>query len=128
MISVVGPINTGVCAGGAGVSTNNADSSKIVSGMLLAVYIKYNDSPPAGTTDVVVKTKGTSPAPPTFNLVAVSNGATDGWYYPRAAVCDQAGAAISGQYTPLFLHDIINVSMAQANDGDSADVWLLMIG
>ena len=128
---ISGPFSSGVASGGAGVATANADSNHRVSGRVLGVYVKYNDSPPAGTTDVTIKAVGSSPAPPSYNVLAVSNAATDGWFYPRVALCDQDGAALTYDGTRpvhdlLPLDDVLNVEIAQANNGDSVDVWLLL--
>lgn len=124
-MNLVGPINSGVAAGGAGVATANASTSHIVSGRVMGIYVKYNDTPPA-TTDVTIKTVGTSPAPPTYNFLVLTNAATDGWFYPQVQIHDTAGSAIAAEYTPLLVHDNINVTIAQANSGDSVDVWLLV--
>ena len=125
-MNLVGPINTGVAAGGAGTATANASTTQMVSGRVAGIYVRYNDSPPAGTTDVTVKTVGTSPAAPSYNFLVLTNAATDGWFYPQAQIHDTSGAAIAGEYTPLLVHDYINVTVAQANNGDSVDVWLLV--
>ena len=125
-MKLFGPINSGSTTGGAGVSTANASSTVILSGRVQGIYVKHNGSPPAGTTDVTVKTVGTSPYPPTYNLLAIVNAATDGWFYPRVQVHDTAGSAIAAEYTPLVIHDFVNVLIAQANDADSIDVWLLL--
>lgn len=125
-MKLVGPINSGVAAGGAGTATANASTSHIVSGRVVGIYVKYNDSPPAATTDVTVKTLGTSPAPPTYNLLVLTDGATDGWKYPQVQIHDTTGSAIAAEYTPLLVHDLVNVTIAQANNGDSVDVWLLV--
>lgn len=126
MFYLSGPHNSGVAAGGAGVATANADSSQALYGEVMAIYVKYNDSPPAGTTDVVVKTVGTSPAPPTYTFLTRTNSAADGWFYPHVQIHDTAGAAIAGEYTPMMVSDKINVAIAQANNGDNVDVWLLL--
>jgi hypothetical protein len=123
---LIGPINSGVAVGNNGQATANADTTIRVIGKVFGIYVKYNDSPPAGTTDVVVKTKGTSPAPPTYNLLTLTNAATDGWFYPQAQIHTVVGAAIDGEYTPLLVHDYLNVAIAGANAGDSVDVWLLV--
>ena len=125
-MKLFGPINSGSSTGGAGTSTANASSTVILIGRVQAIYVKYNGSPPAGTTDITVKTVGTSPAPPTYNLVAKANSATAAWYYPRVLVQDTVGADIAGEYTPLMIHDFVNVAIAQANDADSIDVWILL--
>jgi hypothetical protein len=56
----------------------------------------------------------------------VSNNATDGWYYPRTTVHDIAGAAVSSTYDYLPLFDYVQVVIAQANNSDNVDVWLLV--
>lgn len=128
MIKLFGPINSGVSTGGAGTSTANADSTTRLKGKMLSIYVKYNDSPPAGTTDVIVKTKGTSPAAPTRTFLTLTNAATDGWKDPRVIPHDTAGVALAALAIaePIPFDDFINVSIAQADDGDSVDVWLLI--
>lgn len=123
---LIGPINSGQTTGGAATSTANADSAGIAIGRVQAIYIKHNGSPPAGTTDVTISTKGTKGYPPSYNFLAIVNAATDGWFYPRVQVDDTAGAPIAGEYTPLMVYDFVNVKIAQANDADSIDVWILL--
>lgn len=129
-MNLLGPVNSGAAVGGDGVATSNADSTSPISGRILAVYIKYNDSPPAGTTDVVISTKGTSPRPPSNTILTLTDAATAGWFYPRHIVHDEVGAAYKWDgtnevYEPVPVNDIINVAIAQANAGDNVDVWLL---
>lgn len=129
-MNLIGPINSGAASGGAGVATANNSSTALVKGLIRAVYVKYNDSPPA-TTDVVIKTVGTSPAPPTNTLLTLTNAAASGWFYPRQQVHDSAGAGVSYNgtheiYEPVAVYDYINVAIAQANNDDSVDVWVLV--
>jgi hypothetical protein len=123
---LAGPYNSGAAVGGDGVATANTTNTSVLVGRIQGIYIKYNHSPPAGTTDVTVKTLGTSPYPPTYDIEVVSNAATDGWFYPRVLVHDTAGATIAGEYTPLLIHDLVNVTIAQANAADNVDVWILL--
>jgi hypothetical protein len=125
-MDLIGPINSGDTTGGAGVSTANADSPNAIHGWLEAIYVKYNGSPPAGTTDVTVATKGAGQRPPAETLLSLVNAATDGWFYPRRQVDDVNGAAIAAEYDRFALADYVNVLIAQANDDDSIDVWLLV--
>lgn len=130
-LKLVGPLNTGTTAGGAGVSTANASTTTSVVGLVHSVYVKYNGAPPAGTTDITVKTVGTSPAPPSVTFLTLVNAATDGWFYPRVPAQDNAGTDVTFNgtqeiYIKYAVHDLINVTIAQANDGDSADVWFLL--
>ena len=125
-MKLLGPINTGVAAGGAGVATNNGTTTTKIEGLLIGVYVKYNDSPPAGTTDVVVKTVGTSPDAPTNTFLTLTNAATDGWFYPRINVHNTSGSAQAAVWDYVPLYDFVNVAIAGANNSDSADVWLLV--
>lgn len=123
---LIGPISTPASTGGAGTLAANVDTPVAVRGRVSGIYIQYNDAPPAATTDVTIKTKGASPEPPTYDVLKVSNAATDGWFWPQVQICDTAGAAIAGEYTPVIVHDYLNIAIAQANDGDSVTVWLLV--
>jgi hypothetical protein len=126
-----GPLNTGQTTGGAGVSTANATSTVVLKGRVSAAYVQYNGSPPAGTTDLTIATLGTSPSPPANTILTITDAATDGWFYPRHQIHDEAGAGVTYDGTnevyeapPIF--DKVKVTIAQANDADSADVWLLL--
>ena len=130
-MKLIGPINSGDSTGGAGLSTANANTTTIVSGVIYGIYIKYNGSPPAGTTDVVISTTGTSPAPPSNTILTITDSATAAWYYPRHVVHDETGTAITYDGTrdvhqAVPIHDTVNVKIDQANDADSIDVWLLL--
>lgn len=120
---IVGPFNSGVAAGGAGVATANVDSTIIIKGYLIGLYVRYNDAPPAGTTDVLIATKGTNA--PAQTLFSLANAATDGWFQPRVPVHLAAtGAAITDGYDTPLIDDFVNFKILQANNGDSVDVWL----
>lgn len=127
---LMGPIYSGAAVGGNGVATANADSGIVVSGRVVAVGLVYLDSPPAGTTDVVVATKGSEG--PAQTILSLANAATNGWFYPRVGTVSTAGAAMlyAGGGTavgePLAIADVVNVKIEQANAGDGVNVWLLM--
>lgn len=123
---LVGPFTSGVSSGGAGVSTANKDTPVPLIGELLGVFIQYNDTPPAGTTDVILKTKGSDPFPATVTFLTRSNSATNGWFRPMMQGCDSSAAPIAGAYEPILLADYVNVKIDQANDGDSVSVWFLL--
>lgn len=130
-ISIVGPINTGVTTGGEGVSTANATSTTQIVGRVAAIYIRYNDNAPA-TSDITIATAGNSA--PAYTILSVANSATDTIYYPRAAIRSQQAASIYYDvggtrivYDHIVIADNVTVTIAQANDGDSADVWLFMM-
>lgn len=123
---IVGPFSSGVAVGGNGVATANQTGITKTSGMVMGVYVKYNDAPPAGTTDVTIATLGTYPSAPARTILAITNAATDGWFYPRVEVCSTAGAAL-GEYTLIPIDDKIKVTIAQANAADNVEVWLDII-
>lgn len=123
-LGVFGPINTGAATGGAGAATANATTPGIITGRIMGVYVKYNDTPPAGTTDVTVATVGTRH--PATTILALTNAATDTWKYPSIQQCDTAGSAVAGAYQGILVSDQIKVTIAQANDNDNVDVWLII--
>lgn len=126
MIQVVGPFTSGVAAGADGSATANQDTPIRVKGLVVAVDVVYNDTPP-NTTDVTIKTKGTAPAEPSFNVLVLSNQATNVRKYPLVQNCDVNGADIAGQYAEPMIDDYLNIAIAQANAGDSVSVWLLVV-
>lgn len=107
--------NVSGATGGAGVATAFAKTDKPVDGEVIGVYLAYQDSPPAGTTDVSIVEANNSPAQ---TVIVVSNAAADGWFYPLAAGRNQAGAAITDSGRPIKVSDTLKVTIAQANDGD----------
>lgn len=126
-MQLIGPINSGAAVGADGSATATGESTMTVVGLVYAVVVKYNDSPPAATCDVTVKTKGTSPNAPTKNILAIANSATDAEYKPRSDYHSTAGVAAGANDALLAVHDKIQVVIAQANAGDNADVWLYVL-
>ena len=125
-------INSGTAAGADGSATANSTTNNPVFGEIYGVYVKYNDSPP-GTTDVTIATDGTtSGAHPAATILSLTDANTNGWFYPRIGVQTTAGAAMlfaaGGTAVPgkIPTADFIKVTIAQANAGDSVDVWLLV--
>lgn len=104
---------------GSGTSTATATSG-IINGRIIAIHIAYIDTPP-NTTDVTIA--GVSS--PSLPVLTVSNGATDGWRYPKASIVDTAGGAISGGYSDIYINDKVSVTIAQANDGDGVTVTII---
>ena len=119
------PASSGVTAGGAGVSTSNATGTIAITGELLGFYLRFNDSPPAATADTTIQLTGG--VLPTRTVLTITNGATDGFYPVRMGALSTANAAItdSNVYIPL-IRDYLKVTLAQANDGDSVDVWAVV--
>ena len=125
MIEAIGPLNSGTTAGGAGVSTNNATGTTAITGELLGFYLRFNGSPPAGTTDTTIQlTGGVLPA---RTILTITTGATDGFYPVRQGAVSVANAAITDSNVCIpLVRDYIKVTIAQADDGDSVDVWAVV--
>lgn len=102
--------------GGVGVSTATGYTTKIVTGVVVAVYLSYTGSPPA-TTDVTIEERNQSPALP---VLTVSNANTNGWFYP--AVTNQ----VSGSF-PVTVADYLKIVIAQADDNDGVTVTIVWV-
>ena len=131
-LRLIGPVSSGVAVGGDAVATANANSG-VIQGELLAIYLTYKGSPPAGTTDVVITTQGTSPAPASETLLSISNAATDAAFYPRTPAQDNTGTDViytAGNeiHVPFAIFDIVNVLIKGANADDSVDAVFLVRG
>lgn len=127
-MNLIGPYNSGVAAGGAGVATANTDFSTKVEGRVVAVYIDYKGTAPPATTDVTVRTKGTSPQAPSMTILKAENLNADNWFFPATPIhLHTTGAAIANEYERgVPIHDHINVLIAQADNDNNVDVWLLV--
>lgn len=126
MITIYGPVTTPASTGGAGASAATKVTSDMVSGLVHGIVIQYNDAPPAGTTDVGIKTKGLSGILPSVPLLTITNAATDGYFAPRSACVNASNAAITNSFAPFAVNDYIQIDLAGANDGDSVTVWLFL--
>jgi hypothetical protein len=121
-INLVGPINSGVASGGAGVATSNF-TSDVLNGKVVACYVKYNDSPPA-TTDVVIATSGAQC--PAQSILTLTNKNASNWFYPRLVPQDILGVNLAALTVlePVAICDKVKVAISDANNGDSVDVYL----
>ena len=124
LLDFVGPLNTGLATGGAGVATANKTGTVPIRGKLLGFQVRYNDSPPA-TTDVTIEVTGG--ALPTRTLLTLTNLTADGFFPVRAGAITPVNVAITNSFVPLpLIDDKIKVTIAQANDNDSVDVWAVV--
>jgi hypothetical protein len=123
---LIGPFSSGTAAGNAGAATANTDTGTRICGLVRGVYVQYNDSPPAATTDITIATKGSTPACPTYDVLAIANAATNGLFTPTCSVVTTAGAAVADGYAPVTVDDFLNIKIAGANAGDSITVWLFV--
>jgi hypothetical protein len=107
--------------GGAGASTATATSGNI-QGKIRAVYLAYQGSPPAGTTDVTL-VEATTPGQ---TILSVANAATDGWFQPMAqAHLNTSGAAITNQGAEIAFNAPLTATITGANDADGVIVTIV---
>jgi hypothetical protein len=123
MISIAGPFNTGAAVGADGSATINVDTPHVIQGIIRGVAVKYAGDKPA-TADVTIKGKGTTcPSKP---IITITDGNTDGWFFPKEIIDGTDGAAIAANYTDIAICDYVNIAVAQTNTGDSVEAWLLL--
>ena len=124
-MSMFGPITTPASTGGAGASAATKVSDRPAVGVVMGIYIQYNDAPPA-STDVGVKTKGQSGVLPSIPIITLTDKNTNGFFVPRTPTYKADGTA-DGGYAPFVVNDYIQIDIAGANDGDSVSVWLELL-
>lgn len=118
-------ISSGLATGGAGVATANKTSDARLTGRVLGFYVKYNDAPPGATTDVTIEATGG--VMPTRTLLTITNSATDGFFAIRQVAHNQSHATITNSFVEIpLVDDKLKVTIAQANDNDSIDVWAVI--
>ena len=98
--------------GSAGVAAGTGTSDSVVLGEVLGVYINFHASAPA-TTDTTISTVGGGP--PSYNLLVVTDSATDAYIAPRAAAVSAANGAITNSHTPFVVADRLQVVLAQCD-------------
>lgn len=126
MLNVIN-FSTGAAAGSDGSATSTG-YSVAVSGEVLAVYVDYKDSPPAGTTDF---TLSCASDPASESIISLSNAATDIKIYPRRVLETNDGTDLTYDgtrkvYGLYIIHGRLEAVIAGANAGDYCDVtvWI----
>ena len=119
--------STGAAVGTAGAATATGYSQPI-RGEVLAVYVNYEDSPPAGTTDFTLSDEDD---PASESIISLSNTATDQKVYPRRVTELNDGTDITYDgtnevYAPYVVHGRLEATIAQANANDyvTVTVWI----
>lgn len=79
---------------------------------LLAVYFDFKALP--STTDTVLKAIG-GPDAADVTALTLTNVNTDAWYYPKVQNHDNAGAAITGDYSHPVIPNNLLVDIAQGD-------------
>lgn len=91
-----------------------------IRGKVHSVFIDIGSQP--NTVDVTLKTKGNN-SYASQQILAASNMAASGWYYPRAATQDTSGAPLlyaaagTAQSAMILVDDFLQVDVAQGNAG-----------
>lgn len=103
-------------------------TNRPVNGRVLAVYLDYNITPNVAT-DVTIATSGF--AAPANTILTVTDSVTDGWFYPRHEIDDEAGAAVLyaatfGVHEAVPVDDYIKATVAQGDNDQTLDVWILV--
>ena len=120
-------LTTGAAAGSAGAATATGYSAS-VQGKVLAVYVAYLGSPPAGTTDFTLSDEAD---PASEAIISLVNSATDQKIFPRRVTEKNDGTDIlyaAGEevFEPYLVHGRLEATIAGANAADYCDVtvWI----
>ena len=118
MINLIGPINSGAAVGSNGSATSSITTGQMITGRVVAAYVKYNGSPPAGTTTATIATNNANY--PGQTVLSIVNAATSGWFFPRVAVHSNAGAAVTYDGTRAIydtqpVNDNLKITISGAN-------------
>ena len=126
---LAGPYTSGVAVGANGAALNNKDTPQRLTGEVLAIYVDYLHSPP-NTTDVVISTEGTHPAAPSIAILTLTNKNADGWFYPRKVPTGTDGANLAALTVlePIYIDDVVNISIDEANAADYVECWFFLGG
>lgn len=125
MTEFLGPFNSGAAVGSNGSATANTTTAQPINGLVVGVYVKYNDSPPA-TTDITIATSGDQA--PAETILTLTDKNTNGWFYPRYTAQTQLGVDLSTANTEIpLLCDKVKVTIAGANAADNVDVWFKVV-
>lgn len=111
--------------GGAGASTSTTLLAQMIIGRVVGIGVVYIGTPPA-TTDVTIRTANKNHALPDVTLLTLTSVNTDVWRQPFVLKDDAVGADIAGQYVEPVIADQVEVLVAQADDGDSVNVILVV--
>ena len=115
--------STGAAAGSAGAATSTGYSIDI-HGKILKVYVDFQDSPPAGTTDFTLSSERD---PGSESIVSITDSATDAAFYPRRVLETEDGTDLTYDgtrkvYGEFVVHGRLEATIAQANAADYCDV------
>jgi hypothetical protein len=103
---------TGLAVGAPGAATATGRTNHAIVGRVTALFVEYQGSPPAGTTDVIVRTAGASG--PVLTILTRTNTITGGWFYPRLVEHDEVGTPLATRRAPATA-DQLEVTILQTD-------------
>ncbi len=109
---------------GANGSAAGTGDSPVIDGRVLAVHIDFTSEP--NTTDITLATLEA----PAQTILTVTSSNTDGWRYPRTAVQDATGAAVTYDgtrpiYEPLAVVGVVRATVAQGDGSGTIDITII---
>jgi hypothetical protein len=117
-------------SGGAGQSTADEIGAVCVQGLVRAVAFDFHSSAAGASLVTTLKTKGDH-AVPSYNVIVMTNTATNVVRHPTAPAYDQANGAVVYAAgfpvrVPIPVDDHLEVTLAGANSGDVVDVYVYL--
>ena len=101
-----------VTTAGSSGSATGTGSEPVPLGLLHSMYFDFHASAP-GTTDTEVSAPGD---PAATTLMTLTNGNTDGWFFPGSQMDDASAAAITGAYVSPIIHgNVLQIALSQCD-------------
>jgi hypothetical protein len=100
--------------GADGSATGTGYSPHPLNGELLAIYVDWAATAPAGTSDIAI-TVDSDDAHPAVSLYSKSDSVTDAWVYPVVQSTDTAGTGVAGAYQHIAVAGRIKAAIAGCN-------------
>lgn len=104
-------------------TTGSGDSPRPMNGELLAIHLDYASGTNA-TTDATITLIGDANLP-AMTLLTVTDNATDGWYFPRAAAVNTSNSAITNSFVCLPLSGQVRLGLAQSTDTKTVTITVV---
>lgn len=112
-------------AGGAGTSAGTSVASRVICGLVHGVILDAPAGAPA-TTDVTVRTKGSSGSLPSYTIWNRADAGADVAAFPAVLPVSTANAAITNAHRPVPVADALELFVDQADNGQLFKAWVLV--
>ena len=93
--------------GVAGSASGTGQTDHVITGVIVGANVNFHASAPA-TTDTTIRTT----TAPTYNILVITNSATDAFIQPAGKPVDNANTAITNSHAPIPVNDRITVALA----------------